>query len=114
MVRLTNGRVYRTWALVTRGGRGRHQLVDVRAERDVPYAVLQWSGREGYEWASSRVRLDAALLRELKWAEVDLLYTGRIEAPARMPLPALIEPAAPSCEDEARALRAARQGPEQL
>ena len=94
MVRLINGRVYRTWALVTRAGRGRHQLVDVRAERDVPYAVLEWSGREGYELASSRVRIDMTLLRELKWPEVDLLYTGRIEAPPKMPLPAAIEPVA--------------------
>jgi hypothetical protein len=93
MVRLINGRVYRTWALVTRAGRGRHQLVDVRAERNVPYAVREWEGREGYELASSRVRLEPALLRELKWPEVDLLYTGRIEAPPKMPLPSLTEPA---------------------
>ena len=67
---------------VTRAGRGMHQMIDVQAEGQVPYAVFAWRWVGEGEEAASRVALDAARLRHLDWPHVDLLYTGRVDLPA--------------------------------
>ena len=85
MVNLVEGRVYRTWALVTRAGRGMHRLIDVQRERGVPYAVLEWKDLGERSKARVRVPLDATRLRHLDWPYVDLLYTGRVDVPVDPP-----------------------------
>ena len=91
MVELVEGRVYRTWALVTRGGRGMHRLIDVQAEGNVPYAVLEWRAVRGYEEAVLRVALDVTRLRQLDWPQVDLLYTARVDVPPDAPADVALE-----------------------
>ena len=85
MVELVEGRVYRTWALVTRGGRGLHRLIDVQAEGKVPNAVFDWRVVGETEVAAGRVALDASRLRELNWPQADLLYTPRVALPLDAP-----------------------------
>ena len=91
MVKLIEGRVYRTWALVTRGGRGMHRLIDVQAERNVPYAVLEWRAVGEYEEAALRIALDVTRLRHLDWPQVDLLYTARVDVPLDAPVDATLD-----------------------
>jgi len=88
MVQLVEGQVYRTWALVTRAGLGMHRLIDVQADHDVPYAVVEWRGAGDGRVPVRRVGIDAARLGDLSWPTVDLLYTGRIDLPPDAPLEA--------------------------